>query len=67
MVMAEIIDLLIKMFEIRLVSSSSPQLIFTTARPSAADAENYARRLLDRHTEFECAEIWCGMQHLRTA
>jgi hypothetical protein len=53
-------------FEIRL-RHARPQdaLLFVTTRETDSDATRLARELLDRHPEYNIAEIWRGMQMLR--
>jgi hypothetical protein len=53
-------------FEIRLKEDRpKASLLFVTARSSAAEAVEQARRLLERHPEYESAEIWNGMKMVR--
>ena len=55
-----------KTFEIRLRDNRpAASLLFVTLRETHAEAEEQARRLLERHPEFEIAEIWSGMTLLR--
>jgi hypothetical protein len=53
-------------FEIRLKEDRpKSSLLFVTARSSDAEAVEQARRLLERHPEYETAEIWNGMKMVR--
>src|SRR3954462_2435505 len=53
-------------FEIRLKEDRpKSSLLFVTARSSDAEAVEQARRLLERHPEYETAEIWNGMKMIR--
>ena len=53
-------------FEIRL-SEGSPKnsLLFVALRNSDAEAIARARELLERHPEYQIAEIWDGMKMIR--
>jgi len=53
-------------FEIRLVDGRPHKwLLFATASETDSEAVQYARRLLERHPEFNVAEIWKGMKLVR--
>jgi hypothetical protein len=54
------------MFEIKLRSSFDKEaLIFTTVQPNEGAAVEQGRAILDRHEEFDFAEIWQDMKMLR--
>jgi len=53
------------LFEIKLRSSDKEALIFTTVQPNEGAAVEQGRAILDRHEEFDFAEIWQGMRMLR--
>ena len=54
------------LFEIKLRSSLDKEaLIFTTVQPNEGAAVEQGRAILDRHEEFDFAEIWQGMKMLR--
>lgn len=54
------------LFEIRLRSAAGKQpLIFSTVQADENAAADYGRVILDRHEEFDFAEIWRGMKMLR--
>jgi len=54
------------LFEIKLRSSFDKEaLIFTTVQPNEGAAVEQGRAILDRHEEFDFAEIWQGMRMLR--
>jgi hypothetical protein len=54
------------LFEIKLRSSFDKEaLIFTTVQPDEGAAVEQGRAILDRHEEFDFAEIWQGMKMLR--
>jgi len=53
-------------FEIRLKEERpAASLLFVTARSSDVEAVEQARRLLERHPEYDTAEIWNGMKMIR--
>ena len=53
-------------FEIRLRESRpAASLLFVTTRKTSDEAVEQARRLLERHPEFQIAEVWNGMKLLR--
>ena len=53
-------------FEIRLREARpTVSLLFVTSRETDAEAVEQARKLLERHPEFDVAEIWRGMKLLR--
>lgn len=54
-----------RVYEIRLARAHASQLVFAAAKSSDDEAAQYARSLLARHPEYERAEIWCGMRHVR--
>lgn len=54
------------LFEIKLRSSLVKEaLVFTTVQPDECAAVEQGRAILDRHEEFDFAEIWQGMRMLR--
>jgi len=54
------------LFEIKLRSSfDKGSLVFTTVQPDEGAAVEHGRAILDRHEEFDFAEIWQGMRMLR--
>ena len=54
------------LFEIKLRSAFDKEaLIFTTVQPDEGAAVEQGRAILDRHEEFDFAEIWQGMRMLR--
>jgi len=54
------------LFEIKLRSSLDKEaLVFTTVQPDEGAAVEQGRAILDRHEEFDFAEIWQGMRMLR--
>ena len=54
------------LFEIKLRSAFDKEaLIFTTVQPNELAAVEQGRAILDRHEEFDFAEIWQGMKMLR--
>lgn len=56
----------ITLFEIKLRSAFGKEpLVFTTVQPNESAAAEYGRAMLDRHDEFDFAEIWQGMRMLR--
>ena len=56
----------VTLFEIKLRSSFGKEpLVFTTVQPDEGAAVEYGRTMLDRHDEFDFAEIWQGMRMLR--
>ena len=56
----------VTLFEIKLRSSLGKEpLVFTTVQPDEGAAVEYGRIMLDRHDEFDFAEIWQGMRMLR--
>lgn len=55
-----------KIFEIKLCSSFGKEpLIFATVQADEDSAADYGRAMLDRHHNFDFAEIWQGMKMLR--
>jgi hypothetical protein len=60
-------DLLpVTLFEIKLRSAFGKEpLVFTTVQPDERAAAEYGRTMLERHDEFDFAEIWQGMRLLR--
>jgi hypothetical protein len=60
-------DLLpVTLFEIKLRSDlGKDALVFTTVQPDESAAAEYGRAMLDRHDEFDYAEIWQGMRMVR--
>jgi hypothetical protein len=50
-----------QLYEIRLVESANGSLVFAAAKASEREALELARRLLERHPEHDCAEVWRGM------
>ena len=55
-----------KLFEIKLCAGfSKTSLIFATLQPDEESAADFGRVLLDRHDNFDVAEIWQGMKMLR--
>lgn len=56
----------VTLFEIKLRSALGKEpLVFTTVQPDESAAAEYGRAMLDRHDEFDFAEIWQGMRMLR--
>jgi hypothetical protein len=56
----------VTLFEIKLRAGFGKEpLIFTTVQPDENAAVEYGRAMLDRHDEFDFAEIWQGMRLLR--
>ena len=56
----------VKLFEIKLCEGFSKEaLIFTTVQPDEKSAADFGRAMLDRHDDFNVAEIWLGMKMLR--
>jgi hypothetical protein len=54
------------LFEIKLRSDFGKQpLVFTTVQPDEEAAARVGLAMLDRHHEFDSAEIWQGMRLLR--
>jgi hypothetical protein len=54
------------LFEIKLRSAFGKEpLVFTTVQPDEGAAAEYGRTMLERHDEFDFAEIWQGMRLLR--
>lgn len=54
------------LFEIKLCSDfGKHSLVFSTVQADEAAAAEYGRAMLDRHDNFEIAEIWQGMKMLR--
>jgi hypothetical protein len=54
------------LFEIKLRSAFGKEpLVFTTVQPDEGAAAEYGRAMLERHDEFDFAEIWQGMRLLR--
>ena len=60
-------DLLpVTLFEIKLRSAFGKEpLVFTTVQLDESAAAEYGRAMLERHDEFDFAEIWQGMRLLR--
>ena len=57
---------LMQKFEIRLVEQRPhSSLLFVTSRENDSEAVQYARLLLERHPEFDVAEVWKGMKMVR--
>jgi hypothetical protein len=55
-----------EIFEIRLREARpSSSLLFVTMRKNSDEAVEHARRLLERHPEFDAAEVWYGMKLVR--
>jgi hypothetical protein len=53
-------------FEIKLCSGFGKEsLIFATVQSDEGAAADYGRAMLDRHDNFDVAEIWQGMKMLR--
>ena len=52
-------------YEVRLIGQRS-QMIYPVRKESVADATEYGQELLQKHAEYKSAEIWRGMQCLRT-
>ena len=54
------------LFEIKLRSAFGKEpLVFTTVPLDESAAAEYGRAMLERHDEFDFAEIWQGMRLLR--
>lgn len=53
------------LFEIKLCCDGKEPLIFTTVQPDEESAARVGRVMLDRHDDFDFAEIWQGMRMLR--
>jgi hypothetical protein len=54
------------LFEIKLRSDFGKQpLVFTTVQPDEEAAVRVGRAMLDKHNDFDSAEIWHGMRMLR--
>lgn len=55
-----------KIFEIKLCSGLGKNaLIFATLQPDEDAAADFGRAMLERHHNFDLAEIWQGMKMLR--
>jgi hypothetical protein len=55
-----------KLFEIKLCASFGKKtLIFATVQPDEEAAVDFGRAMLDRHHNFDVAEIWHGRKMLR--
>jgi len=54
-----------KSYEIRLIPLKGKVRLFAIAVPTDQEAADYAKVLLLRHMDCECAEVWCGMKLIR--
>jgi hypothetical protein len=53
-------------FEIRLCTGFGKEmLVFATVQPDEKSAADFGRAVLNRHPNFDVAEIWQGMKLLR--
>lgn len=63
--MAEQEPIIIKRYDIRLVTLNGAYRIFATAACSEDEAVTYTQSLLSRHEDCKRAELWCGRKMLR--
>jgi hypothetical protein len=55
-----------QLFEIKLCAGFGKEtLIFATVQPDEKSAADFGRAMLDRHRNFDVAEIWQGVKMLR--
>lgn len=52
-------------YEVRLAGAGVNALIFVTVKETEQQASDYAYDLLERHSKYDHAELWSGMQLLR--